>query len=299
MSYGRAFALVIAAALLSSASGIFIREMGTIGDWQIAFWRYLVQGASLTLLLALWYRGRLVTVVRRMGWVGAAGSALFGASSIMVVTALHNTAIADVMFLLGAVPLITALLARILLGEAVRRATWFAMAGALVGITLMVAAGLGSETALGTLLGLGAALAFAGFGVVLRWGRTIDMVPIIATGSVRACLTSLPFVAGSMAINGRQLALFLVWAGVVSPANYTMFVIGSRHLPGAELMLALPAETIFAGTLAWLVVGEVPSNASLAGGTIVIVSVVGLAFVRLANRSPPIGRGRALPRRMT
>ena len=288
MSYGRAFALVIAAALMSSTGGIFIRELGTIGDWQIVFWRHLIQGTALSLVLALWYRGRLVDVVSRMGWIGALGGAMFGASSVMVVIAFHNTTIADVMFLLGAVPLITALLARLLLGEAVRRATWVAMAGAFVGITLMVAAGLGGGSAFGTLLALGAALTVAGFTVVLRWGRAIDMVPMIALGSVLACLVSLPFVAGDMAIGDHQVTLLLIWAGIVSPAYYTMFVIGSRHLPGAELMLSLPVETIFAATLAWLVVGEVPSDTSLAGGAVVIASVAGLAAVRLARRTPPI-----------
>ena len=75
-----------------------------------------------------------------------------------------------------------------------------------------------------------------------------------------------------------------LWAGLVSPLYYSLFVVASRHIPVAELMLAVPLETILSVLLAWLVLAEIPSTNSLLGGIIVIAAVSGMAIYRIYQR---------------
>jgi len=281
VSYGRAAALVAVAALMSATNGLFVRALGEIGDWQLVFWRHLIMGTTMIAVLAIRQRGALPAAIGRMGGVGALGCLCFGASGVLFMMSLHHAPIADVMFVMAAVPMLTAALAWATLGERVRRSTWLAMAVAMGGIALMVAGSLGGADMAGILFSVGNAFVVAGFATVLRWGRAMDMLPMFALGSLLAALTALVMAAPDLAIDREQALILLAWCGVVAPIYYSMFVIGSRRLPGAELMLSLPFETIAAASLAWLVLGELPAPASLAGGAIVLAAVIGLALVRL------------------
>lgn len=286
MSYGRAFGLVMIAALLSSTNGLFVHWMGAIEPWALVFWRHAVLAAAMLLVLAIWYRRRLPGAVVRMGRVGALGCAFFGASGILFMLALRNAPVADVVFLLGAVPPLTALIARLALGERIMPATWVAMVAALCGMGVMVAGSLGGANMTGVLLAAGNACVVAGFAVVLRWGRAIDMLPLIAMGALLAAAVSAPFAFPGPPPDGEQALILLLWCGAIAPVYYTLFVISSRRLPGGELMLSLPTETIEAVLLAWIVLGQVPSSTSLLGGGIVVAAVTGLALLRLRQGEP-------------
>ena len=281
MSYGRAFALVMAAAVLSSTNGLFVRWMGDTGDWALVFWRHAALAVAMTLGLSLAYRGRLPAAVRNMGRAGLTGTLFFGAASVLYTVALRNAPVADVVFLLGAVPPLTALVAWLVLGERLLPSSWVAMAVALVGIGAMFAGGLGGGNLTGLLLATANAAVGVGFAVALRWGRAVDMLPMLALGSVVAAAVSAPFAFPGAALDLHQTGILLLWCGLVAPLYYTLFVISSRRLPGGELMLSLPVEIIAAVLLAWAVLGEVPRTASLAGGALVLAAVIGLALVRL------------------
>ena len=281
MSYGRAFALVMVAAVLSATNGIFVRWMGEIGDWQLVFWRHAVAGSAMLLVLSLWYRGRLPATVARMGRVGALGCLFFAASGILFMVALRNAPVADVVAVLGAVPPLTALIALFALRERVLPATWAAMAAAMAGIAIMVGGSIGGANLAGVLLALANALVVAGFAVVLRWGRSIDMMPMIALGALAAAVATAPLAFPAPLPDAGQVALLAVWCAAVTPLYYSFFVISSRRMPGGELMLSLPVEVIAATLLAWVLLGELPSLPSLIGGGIVIAAVTALALVRL------------------
>lgn len=281
MTYGRAFAMVMAAAVLSSTNGLFVRWMGDTGDWPLVFWRHAVLAVAMTAALALASRGRLPVLVAGMGRAGFVGSLFFAAAGILFMLALRNAPVADVVFLLGAVPPLTALVARLTLGERIRPSSWVAMAAAVGGIGVMFSGGLGGASLPGLLLAAGNACVVVGFAVALRWGQAGDMLPLLAVGSVLAALVSAPFAFPGATLDLHQAGVLLLWCGVVAPVYYTMFVVSSRYLPGGELMLSLPLEIIAAVTLAWIVLGEVPRPASLVGGGLVLVAVIGLAVVRL------------------
>ena len=284
MRYQLAFATLITAATLSSFNGIFIRALGDLTDWQIVFWRHLLIGLMLCLGLTLSYRSGLINAFRKIGRPGIFGAVAFGLSLLFLTMALHNSPIANVMFILALVPILTALLAWVTLRERIQKVTWVAMIGAAIGVALMVIGHLNGGSMKGAGLSVGCAVTVSIFAVILRWGRDLNMIPMFAVGSLIAAAIALPFAFNGPSLSEGNIVILCLWAGLVSPLYYSLFVVASRHIPVAELMLAVPLETILSVLLAWLVLAEIPSTNSLLGGIIVIATVSGMAIYRIYQR---------------
>ena len=284
MRYQLAFATLITAATLSSFNGIFIRALGDLTDWQIVFWRHLLIGLMLCLGLTLSYRSGLINAFRKIGRPGIFGAVAFGLSLLFLTMALHNSPIANVMFILALVPILTALLAWVTLRERIQKVTWVAMIGAAIGVALMVIGHLNGGSMKGARLSVGCAVTVSVFAVILRWGRNLNMIPMFAVGSLIAAAIALPFAFNGPSLSEGNIVILCLWAGLVSPLYYSLFVVASRHIPVAELMLAVPLETILSVLLAWLVLSEIPSTNTLLGGIIVITAVSGMVIYRIYQR---------------
>ena len=284
MRYQLAFATLITAATLSSFNGIFIRALGDLTDWQIVFWRHLLIGLMLCLGLTLSYRSGLINAFRKIGRPGIFGAVAFGLSLLFLTMALHNSPIANVMFILALVPILTALLAWVTLRERIQKVTWMAMIGAAIGVALMVIGHLNGGSMKGAGLSVGCAVTVSIFAVILRWGRDLNMIPMFAVGSLIAAAIALPFAFNGPSLREANIVILCLWACLVSPLYYSLFVVASRHIPVAELMLAVPLETILSVLLAWLVLAEIPSTNSLLGGIIVITAVSGMVIYRIYGR---------------
>ena len=284
MRYQLAFATLITAATLASFNGVFIRELADMTDWQIVFWRHLLIGLMLCLGLTLSYRSGLINAFRKIGRPGIFGAVAFGLSLLFLTMALHNSPIANVMFILALVPILTALLAWVTLRERIQKVTWVAMIGAAIGVALMVIGHLNGGSMKGAGLSVGCAVTVSIFAVILRWGRDLNMIPMFAVGSLIAAAIALPFAFNGPSLSEGNIVILCLWAGLVSPLYYSLFVVASRHIPVAELMLAVPLETILSVLLAWLVLAEIPSTNSLLGGIIVIAAVSGMAIYRIYQR---------------
>ena len=284
MRYQLAFATLITAATLASFNGVFIRALADMTDWQIVFWRHLLIGLMLCLGLTLSYRSGVINAFRKIGWLGIFGAVAFGLSLLFLTMALHNSPIADVMFTLASIPILTALVAWVTLRERIQKVTWIAMIGAAIGVALMVVGHLTGGSLKGAGLSAGCAISVSIFAVILRWGRELDMIPMFAVGSLIAAAIALPFSFNGSSLSGKEIGILFLWAGLISPIYYSLFVVASRHIRAGELMLVVPLETILAVLLAWLVLAEIPSTNSLLGGVLIVTAVGGMAIYRIYER---------------
>ena len=151
--------------------------------------------------MGAWSMVKLPPEADRMQAVHAAGVMAAVAGMCMAIAfaswifALMHTTVANALFLLTTQPFLTAILARVILGERVHRTTWLTMSLALVGVGVMVRESLTLGTLFGNLIALGAALGLSGFTIALRKGKDLDMFPatwwagsfasLLAAGSLR------------------------------------------------------------------------------------------------------------------
>ena len=185
-------------------------------------------------------------------------------------------------------PLLTALLARVLLGHKLAPRTWGAIALAGMGIAWMY----GHEVNAGDprhLLGTAVALAVP-VAAAINWtllqhlkshaGGGADMLPAVLLGALLSALLTLPL-AWPLAASAQDMGLLALLGVVQLAVPCLMAVAAARVLSAPEISLLGLLEVMFGVAWAWLGAGEAPSLAVLGGGLLVLAALVGNGVLAL------------------
>lgn len=276
--YTRGVLLVLAGGFFLSLAGISLRHVESADGWQILFYRSTSFFVTLSLILALRYRTRTLAAFRAVGVRGIVGAASLGIGSVCYIFAILHTTVANVVFIIGATPLVTALAAWFWLRERVSGTSLAAMLAALGGIALMLTDGLVSGGWIGNLLALGVVATFSVFLMVARGGRDIDMLPATCgAGLVAAAIAW--WMAPSLAVGANDLVIGLLLGSIQFTGGFMLLTIGARHVPAAEVALFSLSEAVLAPLWVFIGVGEVPSALSLAGAAVVLAAVIVYSLV--------------------
>jgi drug/metabolite transporter (DMT)-like permease len=293
-----AMTLMVVSSVVISFGGLILRNIDHADAWQINVYRPLgIFGVASLILLYQHGRGTLAHI-REIGRPGVLGGLLLATAGIAFLQALTHTTVANTLFTMGAIPFITAALARIFLKESLRRETLLTMLVAAIGIAVMVGGGIGLGSGYGNAMALVTACGFAGFAVIVRRNRRVDMLPTILVSSTAICLVSLAVRWGNLGITLKDLLLCLLWGGGLSGLANWMFILASRHLVAAEVTLFMLLEFSLGPLWVWLFAGEVPSHWTLLGGLLVIAAVAlraGLELRDSGRRRRELRRGRPSP----
>lgn len=263
-------AMVFAATLSWSTAGLFIRAADT-DLVNIIFWRgtFGVLGMAVVLVIFQGWAG-----LASFGRLGKAGWAYVLVSVLTLpayLASLHLTSIAHVAIIYATVPLMTAVLAWLVLREAAPRSAIIAAVVALIGAVFMV--GLSTD---GTVLGDTLALAMTfGMAVLVVLARRNPEIPALAAGLVATLITVLavlPFAATSLP-EGNTILILGIFGLSNSLLGFALFLVGSRHIPAVETALIGALEAPIAPLWVWLMFGETPQPATVLGGAIVFAAV--------------------------
>ncbi|MEV5430741.1 EamA family transporter [Streptomyces sp. NPDC052701] len=273
----------------AGAAASLVYRVSDMGPVALSFWRC---ATGLVLLLGVrWLRPRAGATVReplgrralRAGVTGG-GLAVFQTAYFAAVQS-TGLAVATVVTL-GAGPVLIALGARLTLGERLGRGGAAAVVGALAGLAVLVLGGGAATVRLrGVLLAL---LSAAGYSVMTlltrRWGR--DGGADAAGTSVGAfAVTSLvllpPAVAEGLlphtAEPARLLWLLAYVAAVPTALAYGLYFAGAAVVRSATVSVIMLLEPVSASVLAVLLLGEHLTAATVAGTSLMLGSVAGLA----------------------
>ncbi len=279
--------LVFGSAVVWSLGGIIARLAEVENPWTTIFWR--AGTATLFLLLFMLLRdGRAGTAAlfARMGLAGFAVGLCFAIASTSFVVALQFTTVANVLLMQAGVPLIAALISRVLFGEPLRLVTGLAIAAVIAGVAVMVSDSLtGRVSPLGDGLSLLIALSFATATVITRRKAGIRMTPAVCVGSAMGCAVALVMslaTAGGVAVEGWQLPILAVF-GVSLGLGMALFTQGARLIPSAFAALLGTAETILGPFWVWLFLDETPTPRTVTGGGIVLAAIVAYLVWQIAH----------------
>jgi drug/metabolite transporter (DMT)-like permease len=283
-NYLKGVALMAAATLLLSLSGVFVRLMTTNDPWLINGYRAgSMSIALLAFLLAVYGRqtwSRFAAIERR---ALLAVSLFFAVGSTLYVIAMSRTTIANVACLTATAPVFAAILAWLLIGERSGRMAWIAMAVALLGIYAVFRDEVGIGDPVGNVVALATAGCFAGQAVVVRQHRSTDLVPAVLVGGVIVA-TGIPLLRGLPAVEGRDLLLILAMGVVQLAAPIVLYVRAARHVPAVHMVLIGLLDVLFNPLWAWIGAGEAPTANAIVGGGIIVAAVV---LVVLGRRRAP------------
>ncbi|MDX1576025.1 MAG: DMT family transporter [Kiloniellales bacterium] len=277
--HAKGMLITVAGVLAVSPDSLLIRLVSA--DFMtLMFWRGLLVSMTLVLGLLAAHKARTPARFGAIGWPGIVFAGLFSLSSFSFVLAVETTTVANTLVLISAAPFFAAVIARLFLGERVRRQTWLAILAAFAGIVVIVSGSLGGGALVGDLAALVTALGLAIQFNVLRRHRHVNMIPAIALGNLMTAFVSLPLAATLWVAPLDALWLGLLGI-VVMPVGAALITTGPRYLPAPEVSLILLLETVLGPFWVWLALGEVPSDRSLLGGAIVIAALAGHAIAAL------------------
>ena len=275
----RAVGLVLLCGILNSFGGLILRHIDGSSEWQIVFFRSAALSLGLFFFFLARNGPRLAHNLRMVGVWGLVCGAFFGTMQTMFVLSLSNTTVANTAFILSSGPILTAFLARLVLGERVGPATWVVLLAAVTGISLMVGDGLVTGSILGDLAAVAGAFSFACFVVILRARRTVDMVPSVITGGLMATVFAFLATGMDLAVPAHDAGLAVFWGGGLSALVLLLFTFASRHLTGAVLTVLLMVEYFLGPFWVWVFLDETPSALALIGGAIVLTAVAAQAYL--------------------
>jgi drug/metabolite transporter (DMT)-like permease len=255
--------------LLLVPDSLFVRLINA-SAWTIDFWRLLLAGSLLGLLMLVWKGIDPFRAVLETGRFGALYMFGVGASGLLFILAVSLTSVANVVFIIASLPIFATLYSRVFLAEPISVRMLLTMALVVAGLAVIAYGSGTTENAslAGDALALGASALFAAALTAARRVRPVSMVPGVAMGFVLAALAILPF-ADPFSVPDTQIPLVLAHGGFILGSSI-LLAIGPRYITSAEVGLLVLLESALAPLLAWLVVGEDPGAYALAGGAIVI-----------------------------
>ena len=274
-------ACAVAAAAAFSTAGVIVRRV-ELPAWDVSFWRSLLMMVTIAPLL-VWRRRETWIDVRNGGASLVTSAVALAGSMVAFILALGLAPVANVLIVFGATPFITALLARLVLGEPMHRHTLAAMAVGAAGLGVSVAGSLRSGAALGMAVAFIVVLCISANYVIVRRRRDVGMTPSLALAGLIAALVSLPFADPSTA-TARDFPWLLALGPGQLAAGLLLYMAALKRIPAGRAALLGLLELVLGPIWVWLFDGERPGDLTLLGGAIVIGSAA--ANVWLDSRRP-------------
>jgi drug/metabolite transporter (DMT)-like permease len=285
--------LAIAGVLVLSPDALIIRLVDE-SPWVVLFWRGVFTTLSLTVVVAWMSRGHIADAFRRVLPLGFGVAALWSVAQVCFVGAVSTTDATNALVIFGSAPLFAAIFSRAFLGEHIPGRTWVAIACVFVGVGL-VFAGTGPTPALvGDVIALVGSLCSAGAMTLVRRRRDVSMIPSALMASAVVALVASS--QGSAIPSSSDLALLIIQGCVVGAGAMALLVTALRYMPAPEVSLISRGELLLGPLWLWVVLGEVPTPATIVSGVIIGVTLTVHTILGIrADREASRRRGQLAP----
>ena len=272
----------VAAAAIFSTAGVIVRRID-LPAWDVSFWRSAFLVVTMLPLL-LWQYRRIWVDVRNAGPTLLLSALLLAGSFVAFILALGLAPVANVLIMFGATPFITAIAARVFLGEKLYTHTVLTMAAAVAGLAISVAGSLQAGALAGMAVAFIVVLCMSGNYVVVRHRRDVGMAPAIWLAGVISGLVALPF-ARPETLMWSQVPWLLALSPGQLVGGLLLYMASLKRIPAGRAALLGLLELVLGPIWVWLFDGEKPDDLTLIGGGIVIAAAA--ANVWLDSRRPP------------
>jgi len=273
--YGRGVGLALCGTILVSFETLLLRLLH-LDIWTVIWWRGALLGA--TCAVAAVATGASLRQLRQLGIAGSIAIAAFAASVFSFISAINGTTVANTLVIASAAPLFAALLSWVFLKERVPLATWIAVTLLFLGIAIIFSGSVRTSLIGGDLFALLYAGCLAAYYVALRHCAPGHLLPVIAVGGLLSGLLAWPLAAPTV-VTPDDIWLLFALGVVVVPASTMLLSFGTRHLPAPDVTLIMMLKMLLGPLGVWLAMGETPGPATVAGGALILLTVVGHSYL--------------------
>lgn len=277
LSHRGAVILMIVTATLWSIAGVFTRHLDSAKGFEVTFWRSLFAAVFVMVVMLKQYGRGFVPRLRLLGKLGFLSGCMWATMYSCFMIAMTMTTVANTSIMESLAPLFTAFLAWMILRERIPARTWWAIAAACLGMGWMFAGSLSEvdqRGLLGMLIALGVPVA-ASVNVILmkKGGHAVDLIPAVFLGGSISALVMLPF-ALPLQASLHDVLLLAILGFFQLGLPCMLMVRASASLSAPEISLLCLLEVLLAPIWAWLGAGEIPAQATITGGAIVLIALI-------------------------
>lgn len=206
------------------------------------------------------------------------------------ITSLSYTSVANSTVLVSTHPIVVAIASALFLRDPIRKRSIPFMLTAVAGSVLLVAGdrGTANSSSIGDLLAFLGAVSVGGYiiiGRVVRERLSVNEYTMIVY-PVSAILLSIGAIVSGASLGPypvREFALFLALALFCTVLGHSLYSWALRFVRPTFVSTSTLGEPVLASALAAIVFGEIPTLHSLAGATVILVSI--FLFVRTETRA--------------
>ena len=268
----RARLMLLSAAVLWSLAGIFIKFLA-LPPLTIVFYRSLFAA----LFFAFFIR-KSAAVPR--GALLVAGISYTAAISAFV-SANKITTAANAIALQYTAPMFVFVIVHFLFGEKITGTSWLSLALGMLGIGVICAGSAGEPDAAGVMVALLSGLLFSIYMVSLRFLKDFNPGTLTFLNNIVCCLILLPLVGPELSLSLKEGWIVATMGIVQLGIPYWLFSKGLEQISVQEAALIVLIEPVLNPLWVALIVGELPSSATLIGGFF-IVGGLGFRYLRLS-----------------
>ena len=269
--------LMISAATLWSTAGVLTRQLDAASGFDVTFWRSIFAALFVAVALLLQHKSQTLPRLLSLGRFGLISGAMWAVMFSCFMIALTLTTVANTLIVLSVSPLLTAVFARVFLHQHIPARTWLAILVALVGMVWMFVDGFSQVDAkglTGMIVAMGVPVAASVNVISLKKaGQSIDLIPAVLIGGVLSALLMLPF-AMPFHTSAHDVFILAVLGFFQLGFPCMLMVRSARSLSAPELSLLALLEVLLGPIWAWLGAGEVPAQATLVGGLVVLIALI-------------------------
>lgn len=274
--------LLLLGSLLDSSSGLFTRLI-TADSFATAAGRGFAAFGFLLIIMAFRDGRATFGKLAGIGPYGWAFVALNGIGMVLNVLSLRYTAVANFFMIFATAPFAAGLLGWIVLKEKLDGPTIVAALAGFAGIAIMMLGGARSGGLIGDLMAIGCVFTYSCIVLIARRAPRFDLLPVITLTCLMSGLLSAPFADFTSVTLDDGLKLAAFGSIQLAIGNLCIFAAASR-IPPAQSGLLGVFNAGFAPLWVFFALGEVPPEATLIGGALVMAAAIGHLIYTLAPR---------------
>ncbi|MBZ9821351.1 DMT family transporter [Mesorhizobium sp. CA4] len=260
--------------------------------WGLCFWRLLLACAILLPIVHRHHGAMLALLKSRPLEIVAVGAIGLTLCQGMIYHGLNDTDATTAGIIMAMSPIMTMVLARLVLGEPLGLWKSLGAVAALAGMLVIVAHGkldalVQLRFNIGELWIVGSAFCWALYTVLLRRSKFgIELLPLVVLLLGAGALVALPFHLWEIvndersALNGNGLLALAYLAGPGGALMYYLYNKSVETLGASRASMLLYLQTLFVAVLAYLLLGESLHDYDLLGAAFIVAGVVLATVIR-------------------
>ena len=268
--------LIFIGAICLSFGGSIVKSFEGANLWQILFWRQFFFSIIVALYLFVTYKKNFFKSFYISGLPGFIGGLFLGIGFVAYVFSMYTTTVANTNFIITTETIFLAVFGYFLLKEKINLITLVSIILGMSGVLLILGSSLSiqsSEQFFGNIIAFIMPISFAILVIVIRKYPNVDMVPAQFIAGIFAAIIGL-FIAGNISISLHDLFLAFLAGFFQIGFGFILITIGSQTTPAAVVGVLMLTESVFGPLWAGLFINEVPPITVLAGGSIIIFSIL-------------------------